>query len=329
MATWIKHYKPTSPGIRHKVSLEGMESGSQLVPKSLTRGARRTGGRNNTGRITCFHRGGGLKRRHREVTSLRPWESGVVRGIQRDPSRQAWIALVERTSSLTYKYVLAGEGMQVGNVVQCRVTAIGSDQQDPVRDAMSQVVSHPLTHAKRGLRDPVHKPTEVTLNHRYRLGHMPIGTQVYDLMTTPYSQEAQGKRVKTPGTHAVVLRHKHSDETTYMGAKTRVEMPSGEHRWRPSTAMGTVGSVAGKDHVLEKTGKAGLNRRRGIRPTVRGCAMNPVDHPHGGRTKGGRHDVTPWARIAKGQPTRAARKPMGLIVKTARVARQRAKGMRV
>lgn len=285
--TTLKTYRPTTPGIRHKVKRVGVTQGTQDVPKSLRRGARRHGGRNNTGRITCFHRGGGTKGMMRHVTSLCNNELGVVRGIQWDPYRSSPLALVElverqmdRNGQLgpTHRYILAGEGMVVGRYVMC--------------------------HSNR---------FNMVAGNRTQRGRIPVGTTVYDVSPV-YGDH--GKYVKTPGGSAMIQRH---DEEL---GRTRLRMPSGELRWMFDDSYATIGSVAAKDHNLEMIGKAGTNRRRGIRPTVRGCAMNPVDHPHGGRTKGGRHDVTPWAKIAKGQPTRSRRKPMGWIEKTARQSRR-------
>jgi ribosomal protein L2 len=148
---------------------------------------------------------------------------------------------------------------------------------------------------------------ELSGNYRTQRMDVPIGTSVYDIR--PLSDSSM-HLVCAPGCSAVVLRQD-------VGF-TRLRMPSGEERRFNSSGLCSLGLVGCKDHQLEVVGKAGITRARGIRPTVRGCAMNPVDHPHGGRTKGGRHDVTPWAKIAKGQPTRDKKKGLGLIVKTVR-----------
>jgi large subunit ribosomal protein L2 len=138
---------------------------------------------------------------------------------------------------------------------------------------------------------------------RFRI---PMGSHVYNLEIIPGQG---GQRVKTAGSFAERIR---IDEVK---GCVLVRLPSKGERWIPDLCMASIGHVAGEDHMLKVQGKAGLNRARGIRPTVRGVAMNPIDHPHGGRTNGGRHDVTPWAKIAKGKPTRSPRKQSVFFVK--------------
>lgn len=282
------------------------------MPKSLTRGGRHTGGRNNTGRITCFHRGGGMKTVHRIIHDLAPFEVARILGIQWDPNRTAPIALAEMVSPVSTTtssrssasrpliYLIAGEGLRVNQEVTCGTMEM---------------------------------PVDMMPNNKNPLGTMPIGTRFFHFSLNlhqryrahththreSYRKGIQSKTALTPGAFAEVLRH---NRRTQM---TRVRLPSGEQRWVFSLTMATIGQVGAKDHALEMIGKAGTTRRRGIRPTVRGCAMNPVDHPHGGRTKGGLHDVTPWSKIAKGQPTRNPRRPLGFTVKTSRSVRMNAK----
>jgi len=190
-----------------------------------------------------------------------------------------------------WQYIVAGEGLRVGTVLRRH-----GDEND----------------------------MDLGVNTRCRRLSIPVGLTVYDVAVCqirPDGRHADHRvhrstRVKTAGASARVVRH---DEERRM---TRVRLPSGEERWRANTSYATLGKVAAGDHRLEKIGKAGTRRRQGIRPTVRGCAMNPIDHPHGGRTKGGRHDVTPWAKIAKGQPTRRKDQRSVFVVKTAREARR-------
>ena len=223
-----------------------------------------------------------MKTVYRRVTSLKPGDVARVRGLQWDPQRTAPIALVD----------LLSDGVPTG--VQRYIVA-----GEGVR------VGQTL------LCDP--KRTNLVPNHRTLRGRVPVGMTVYDRASP---DRGKATWVKVAGSSARVQRHE--EETR----RTLVKRPSGEVRWRSSACRVSLGRVGAQDHRLEKVGKAGTNRRRGIRPTVRGCAMNPVDHPHGGRTKGGRHDVTPWAKIAKGQPTRPRRKALGWIVTTARQARR-------
>ena len=243
-----------------------------------------------TGRITVRHRGGGVKTVLRSVTGLPPVHDVTVWGIQRDPQRTAPIALLSSNADGAWSYIVAGEGLTVGTVLR---RASDKDDQD------------------------------LAQNTRCRRRSVPVGLTVYDLavMASDVGSSREYLRstlVKSAGTCAAVLRH---DETRGPAGMTRLRLPSGEERWFPSSSYASLGKVAAEDHRLEVLGNAGSRRRRGIRPTVRGCAMNPVDHPHGGRTKGGRHDVTPWAKIAKGQPTRSRDERPVFVVKTSRQAR--------
>jgi len=129
------------------------------------------------------------------------------------------------------------------------------------------------------------------------LKEIPIGTTVFNLELDPGKG---GKYVRSAGTGAILLRKPEG--------KARLRLPSGTRIQVSLDCMATVGRVAGEEHRMETVGKAGRNRNRGWRPTVRGEAMNPVDHPHGGRTRGGRPEVTPWGRLAKGKPTRNKKK---------------------
>lgn len=290
-STSLKIFKPTTPGVRHKVKRINVTEGDQTTPKFLTRGGLHTGGRNNNGRITCFHRGGGRKTIHRILNDLPMSHTAKVIGIQWDPNRSAPIALMQTITSDQHDsthsssepsilyYTIAGEGLHVNHIVAS---------------------SNP------------EKAADMLPNNIHMIGDRSVGLTVFNFATTPGGRH---KIATTPGTYAEVIRH---DRRTNM---TMLRLPSTELRWVFSNTMGTIGQVGAKDHNLEMTGNAGANRRRGIRPTVRGCAMNPIDHPHGGRTKGGLHDVTPWSKVAKGQPTRSKGKSLGFIVKTARQLR--------
>jgi len=276
----IRRYekKPLTPGTRHQVVLRWTgENGVQEVPKSLSWGIKQSGGRNNRGRITSFHRGGGVKRLYR-VLNHQDWQRGKVRGIQYDPNRTARIALLEThridngkavQTANPYTYILAEQQMQVGQMVY-------KNQRD-----QGAVEGNIL-----------------------RRKEIPEGYSVYNVERTPGHG---GKRIRSAGTTGVILRGGTEE--------VRLRRPSGEMRKINAECQATVGRVNGEDHKLEVIGKAGRNRHLGIRPKVRGVAKNPVDHPHGGRTKGGRPDVTPWAWPTKGQPTRNPRKKSNYIVK--------------
>jgi large subunit ribosomal protein L2 len=285
----LQGFKPTSPGVRHKRVLK-VRQGPQEVPKALRRSHRRSGGRNATGRITVRHIGGGVRSFRREVTAFPGWTQATVVAIQVDPHRSAPLARVQPEpwikdgvllSPAPREYILAGKGMVPGTVVHCG----------------------PLAPVQPHARLP-----------RWRI---PRGSSVYNVERNP---QRGGQRVKTAGSWAETIRRStvaelgaptDSDEAT----KTRLQRPSKGFRWVPSGAYATRGRVAGEDHRHTVDGRAGARRRRGIRPTVRGVAMNPIDHPHGGRTGGGKPEVTPWAKRAKGKPTRSKRKTSVFVVK--------------
>ena len=271
-----KTYKPVTPGQRHAKRRVDTEQGSKKVPKELRYGNKKTGGRNNRGRITAFHRGGGFKQLLRLVQQMLPPSlrtsqtitQGEVMAIHYDPRRTARLALINNTNTKP-SYILAAEGMKVGDVVQQGQGA------SPIRGSILY------------LKD------------------IPIGTDIYSLERQP----GQGaKMVRSAGTKATLLRK----EEDYVV----VRLPSGERRRIKESCTARIGQVGCVDHLLESIGKAGRNRNRGQRPVVRGVAMNPIDHPHGGRTKGGVPTVTPQARVAKGQPTRNKRKASVFIVKS-------------
>jgi large subunit ribosomal protein L2 len=265
--------KPLTPGQRHRVRMVvDTEGGWQQIPLGLRKGKRQTSGRNNRGRITVRHRGGGWKRLLRVLYpqttrgTQRERGRGRVKGIQYDPNRTARLALVEwktTEGARGYTYVLAAEGVKPGQEIDLGVKRGQSVQKGSTR----------------------------------ALKEIPIGTTVFNLELDPGKG---GKYVRSAGTGAILLRKPEG--------KARLRLPSGTRIQVSLDCMATVGRVAGEEHRMETVGKAGRNRNRGWRPTVRGEAMNPVDHPHGGRTRGGRPEVTPWGRLAKGKPTRNKKK---------------------
>ena len=279
----LRSLRPRTPGQRHVRRLEAIQQGVLWSPKALRVGKQHSGGRNHTGHITAFHRGGGRKTVLRQVEPIPQGHHGRVLGIQWDPQRTAPIALMCDLRTQKIFYTLAGEGMTVGSI---------------------------LTAAT--------DPMDVKPNTRCTRSMIPRGGFFYDLSLDPM-RPFHATAIKAAGTHGQLLAH---GEESLLG-RTRIRFPSGEERWVDSDCYATRGTVGASDHRLESLGKAGTRRRQGIRPTVRGCAMNPIDHPHGGRTKGGRHDVTPWAKIAKGQPTRSMEDRSPWVVKTSRQSRGR------
>ncbi len=267
----IKQYKPVTPSRRFMTVLTKEEITKEEPEKSLTVGLRKTGGRNNRGRITVWWRGGGAKRCYRIIDFKRD-KIGVparVAAIEYDPNRSARIALLHYADG-EKRYILAPLGLQVGQTV----------------------VSGPNADILPGNALPIE--------------NIPPGTEVHNIELRPGKG---GQLVRAAGTAAQILGR----EDRYV----LVKLPSGEIRRIFGKCMATVGRVGNVDHENVSIGKAGRSRWLGRRPHTRGTAMNPIDHPHGGgegRTKGGRHPVTPWGKPTKGYRTRNNKRTDNMIV---------------
>ncbi|NOZ39881.1 MAG: 50S ribosomal protein L2 [Planctomycetes bacterium] len=262
----IRKYKPVTPGRRDATVSDFAELTPGAKPeKSLLRPITKTGGRNNQGKITCRHRGGGHKRRFRLI-DFRRNKDGIpasVDSIQYDPNRTVRIALLKYADG-EKRYILAPDGLKQGD----------------------RVVSGPDAPAKLGNCLPLSK--------------MPLGTTVFNI---EMRAGLGGVLCRSAGTSATLMAR----ESEW----AQISLPSGEIRRIPSACRATVGRASNIDHGAIVLGKAGRKRWMGRRPHVRGTAMNPVDHPHGGgegRTKGGRHPVSPEGKSAKGGSTRQRRK---------------------
>ena len=268
----LKEYKPTSPGRRDTVADDYKDITKSKPEKSLLGIIKKTGGRNNRGRITVRHRGGGHKRRYRIVDFKRDKAgTATVMSIEYDPNRTARIALVLFEDGIK-RYIVAPNGVTVGDTV-----ASGED-------------------------------VPVTTGNSRPLGTLPTGTLIHNVEVTPGKG---GQMVKSAGAVAQVMAH----ESGY----TLIRLPSGEMRRLLSNCLATVGQVSNLDHKNEKLGKAGRNRHRGRRPSVRGSAMNPDAHPHGGGE--GRSGIgmpgpkTPWGQPALGKRTRRNKKTNKFILR--------------
>jgi len=286
----LKRIKPCTPGQRHVVRMKvDTEGGSQWVPLSLRKGKRQQSGRNNRGRITVRHRGGGKKRLLRILRGGKNQSRtgrGKVIGVQYDPNRTARLALVESRTSTPietkkYGYLLAAEGLKVGQVVQVGGGIPETEQTSAGVDRKWSRVGSTM-----------------------KLESIPVGRTVFNVELEPGKG---GKYVRTAGAGARLLRKPEGKALLRLPSGTRIEVSL--------QCTATVGRVAGEEHRMEVMGKAGRIRNKGWRPTVRGEAMNPVDHPHGGRTRGGRPEVTPWGRIAKGKRTRNPKKTSRWVVR--------------
>jgi len=263
----LKKYKPTSPGRRFQTVSDFSEITKTVPEKSLLEPLHKTGGRNNNGRITTRHQGGGHKRRYRKIDFKRT-KDGIpakVASIEYDPNRSARIALLHYADG-EKRYILAPKNLKVGD----------------------QVMSGPEADIKPG--------------NALALENIPTGTVVHAVELQPGRGAALARSAGT----SIQLMGKE-------GAYAVLRMPSSEMRRVPVTCRATVGEVGNSDHGNISLGKAGRARWKGIRPTVRGTAMNPVDHPHGGgegkNKTAGRHPVTPWGVPTLGYRTRANHKP--------------------
>lgn len=257
----IKRYKPTSPGRRNMTGPTFEEITCTSPEKSLLEPLKKNGGRNNNGRITVRHKGGGHKRRYRLIDFKRSKRAipAVVATVEYDPNRNARICLLNYVDG-EKRYILAPNGIRIGDKI---IADEGAD-------------------IKPGNALP--------------LKSIPDGTWVHNV---EMKIGKGGQLVRTAGNYAQVMAHE--------GNYVLLKLPSGELRQILMNCWATIGQIGNADHSHIKLGKAGRKRWMGIRPTVRGVAMNPVDHPHGGgegRTSGGRHPVTPWGVPTKGKKTR-------------------------
>jgi large subunit ribosomal protein L2 len=277
----VRKYKPTSAG-RRFMSVSTFDEVTKKEPeKSLLEPVTRKGGRNNTGRITTRHQGGGHKRRYRVIDFKRTKDAvpAKVAAIEYDPNRSANIALLHYADGAK-SYILAPARLRVGAVVE----------------------SGPAADIKPGNALP--------------LVNIPTGTLVHNVELKP----GQGGKMARSAGSGVQLVAKD-------GQHAVLRLPSGEMRRVPLQCRATIGQVGNLDHENVTGGKAGRSRWQGKRPTVRGSAMNPVDHPHGGgegKSKGGRHPVTPWGVPTLGKPTRQKHKESDkLIVRRRRTGKGR------
>jgi len=264
--------KPTSPGRRFVVSVVNpdLHKGAPYAP--LLAPKKRNGGRNNAGRITTRHVGGGHKQHYRIIDFKRN-KDGIPAKVERleyDPNRSANIALVCYADG-ERRYIIAAKGMKAGDQIQ-------SGSGAPIK-----------------------------VGNTLPLRAIPVGSVVHCVEMKP----GKGAQLARSAAAAVQL-------VAREGAYATIRLRSGEMRKVPVDCRATLGEVSNSEHSLRSLGKAGAKRWRGVRPTVRGVAMNPVDHPHGGgegRTSGGRHPVSPWGMPTKGYKTRKNKRTNQYIVR--------------
>ena len=264
--------KPTSAGRRFVVRVVSPELHKGAPYSPLLEKQTRHGGRNNLGRITVRHQGGGHKQHYRIVDFKRTKDGipAVVERLEYDPNRSAHLALLKYADG-ERRYIIAAKGLKVGSRVLSGETA------------------------------------PIAPGNCIPLRHVPIGAQVHCIEMRP-GKGAQLARAA--GSSAQLVARE--------GEYATVRLRSGEMRKVHTDCRAVIGEVGNNENNLRKLGKAGATRWRGVRPTVRGVVMNPVDHPHGGgegRTSGGRHPVTPWGVPTKGYKTRKNKRTDGMIVR--------------
>jgi large subunit ribosomal protein L2 len=269
----VKKYKPTTNARRGMSVLKFDEITKTVPEKSLVKPIKKSGGRNNQGKLTVRHRGGGVKRAYRIIDFKRDKFDivGTVNSIEYDPNRSANIALINYIDG-EKRYILAPKDLKVG----------------------MKIVSGEKTDVKVGNNMP--------------LINIPVGTTIHNIELKP---KKGGQLVRSAGTSAQILGKE--------GKYVLVRLNSGETRKILATCRATIGVVGNEDYELVVTGKAGRTRLKGVRPTVRGSVMNPVDHPHGGGEGkapiGRKGPLTPWGKPALGYKTRKKKLSDKLIVR--------------
>ena len=267
----IRTLKSVTPGNRFASRPDFADVTESKPEKSLTTALRKTGGRNNHGRITCRHRGGGHRRRYRIIDFKRDKFdiSGRVETIEYDPNRSAYIALIVYADG-EKRYILSPYGLRIGD----------------------QILAGENVPLKLGNSLP--------------LESIPAGMMVHNVELIPGKG---GQMVRSAGSVAQIMSHE--------GKFTALKLPSGEIRLVLKKCYATVGQVGNRTHEQVSSGKAGRSRWLGRRPTTRGVAMNPVDHPMGGgegKSSGGRHPCTPWGKPTKGYKTRKRNKKSDMMI---------------
>jgi large subunit ribosomal protein L2 len=269
----LKKYVPVTPSSRELVLVDKSSLWKGRPEKKLTFGLTKTGGRNNYGRITTRHIGGGHKKLYRIIDFARKKVDieAVVERIEYDPNRTAFIALIVYADG-ERSYIICPDGLKEGD----------------------SIVSG--------------KQSDIKVGNALPFLYIPVGTIVHNIEIKPGTG---GKLARSAGSYAQLVSKD--------GGYAQIRMNSGEIRLVSVDSYATIGYVSNLDHKNVNYGKAGRKRWLGVRPTVRGVAMNPIDHPHGGgegRTSGGRHPVTPWGKPTKGKKTRKNKFTSVFIVKS-------------
>ncbi|MGE3624502.1 MAG: 50S ribosomal protein L2 [Bdellovibrionales bacterium] len=270
----LKTYTPVTPGLRQLIRVDRSELWKGKPVKALTEGLKSKGGRNNYGRITTRHQGGGHARRYR-IIDFKRRKFGVEAKVERleyDPNRTAWIALIKYKDG-DQAYIIAPQNLKKGDMV------VSGERVDV-------------------------KPGNAML-----LKNIPVGTFVHNVELRPGKG---GQLARSAGASVQLVARD--------AGVAQIKLGSGELRVVSQDCMATIGAVSNPDHMNEQIGKAGRNRWKGIRPSVRGVVQNPIDHPHGGgegKSSGGRHPVSPWGKPTKGKKTRNNKRTDRWIIRRA------------
>ena len=302
--------KPQTPSLRHTLLVNHSGILDTILPKNFIKkhckGKIQKSGRNNQGRITVRRRGGGHKQRYRLIDFKRTSFQGKhsVYSIEYDPNRSSYIAVIgpvfsknllkkDKNSILLYlktldkklfSYILAPKSLKVGDIV---------------------------SNDNFKMEFPERYEFSTSPGSTLYLGNMPLGSLIHNI---ELKANFGGQIARAAGTYGQLIQKK---GLIGQGGKARIRFPSGEHRWVPLHCTASLGVLSNESQNQQKLGKAGRSRWLGNRPKVRGVAMNPVDHPHGGgegKTSGGRPSVTPWGRPTKGYITRSKKKKNSNII---------------
>ncbi|RKO86913.1 ribosomal proteins L2, C-terminal domain-containing protein [Blyttiomyces helicus] len=277
----MKIYKPVTPGMKNRRHPTRFHLTRGPTIQRLSIGRRSTGGRDASGRISIRHRGGGHKKRLRDIDfhRLTPGPHEIIR-LEYDPNRTADLALLRSLSTSEFSFIIAPAGVKKGTIVESWVGGIP----EPAPG-----------------EEPLSKQQMIQVGNCLRLKDIPVGTQIHCI---GMRAGGGGQLCRAAGASGTLV---------YTGPEgnAQVRLASKEVRILPVDAIATIGVVGNEAHKLTNLGKAGAKRWKGIRPTVRGIAMNAVDHPHGGGSKnqGGRPARTPWGKLARGGKTVRRRQP--------------------
>nr|YP_316609.1 ribosomal protein L2 [Thalassiosira pseudonana]AAZ99416.1 ribosomal protein L2 [Thalassiosira pseudonana]QWM92936.1 ribosomal protein L2 [Thalassiosira pseudonana] len=232
--------------------------------KKMIQGQKNKAGKNDSGKITVYHKGGGHKKKYRKINFLRNEDSiGIITSLEYDPYRTAFIASVYDFLNSDYFYIVAPKNLTIGDIVKSGFNA------------------------------------EIKVGHSLTLMKIPVGSFIHNI-SLKNNKKAQLSRSAGTSSQLIEKTSKYC----------RIVLSSGEHKFLSSTCHATIGTVSNEFSFFKKINKAGRNRWLNVRPTVRGVAMNPIDHPHGGgegKSSGGRSSVTPWGKPTKNGKTRKKR----------------------